>query len=87
MRPASRRPARRTAPALIVVAAILLLVVPAASAAVPCNAAVDGMIDGVSVANPDWHSPNDRVSTFDWPYYAGVTQSLVGLAAHQVRIQ
>ena len=43
--------------------------------------------DGVYVTNPNWHTPNDKVSTFNWPYYVGVTQSLVGLAAHEADIQ
>ena len=43
--------------------------------------------DGVYVTNPNWHTPNDKVSTFNWPYYVSVTKSLVGLAAHQAQIQ
>ncbi len=36
--------------------------------------------------NPNWHTVDDTVSTFNWPYYEQVTKSLVGLAAHQAGI-
>jgi hypothetical protein len=39
-----------------------------------------------SNGNPNWHTVNDTVSTFNWPYYEQVTKSLVGLAAHQAGI-
>jgi hypothetical protein len=42
--------------------------------------------DEWSGENPNWHTVNDTVSTFNWPYYLSVTKSLVGLAAHQAGI-
>jgi len=36
--------------------------------------------------NPYWHTVNDTIDTFNWPYYVQVTRSLVGLAAHQAQI-
>ena len=36
--------------------------------------------------NPNWHTPNDRISTFDWTQYVGATKSLVALTAHQVGV-
>jgi Zn-dependent M28 family amino/carboxypeptidase len=39
-----------------------------------------------SKGNPNWHTVDDTVSTFNWPYYEQVTKSLVGLAAHQAGI-
>ena len=37
--------------------------------------------------NPYWHTLNDRVSTFNWPFYVQVTKSLVAVAAHEAGIQ
>jgi len=42
--------------------------------------------DEWSGENPNWHTPSDTVSTFNWSYYLSVTKSLVGLAAHQAGI-
>lgn len=38
------------------------------------------------VTNPNWHTPNDTIGTFNWAYYIQVTRTLVGLAAHQAQI-
>ena len=43
--------------------------------------------DDVSQVNPNWHTVNDRVSTFRWPFYVQVTKSLVAVAAHEADIQ
>lgn len=32
--------------------------------------------------NPNWHSANDRVSAFAWPFYVQLTRSYAALAAH-----
>ena len=32
--------------------------------------------------NPNWHTADDTVDTFNWSYYEQVIKSLVGLAAH-----
>jgi Zn-dependent M28 family amino/carboxypeptidase len=37
--------------------------------------------------NPNWHTVNDTVSTFTWPFYVQVTKSLVAVAAHEAGIQ
>jgi Zn-dependent M28 family amino/carboxypeptidase len=37
-------------------------------------------------SNPNWHTVDDTVYTFNWIYYEQVTKSLVGLAAHQAGI-
>jgi len=42
--------------------------------------------DDVSQVNPNWHTANDKVSTFRWPYYVQVTKSLVAVAAHEAGI-
>lgn len=34
-------------------------------------------------SNPNWHTANDTVDTFDWTQYIQTTRSLVALAAHQ----
>jgi len=44
------------------------------------------LIEDDTVGNPYWHSVNDRVSAFNWPFYVATTKSLVGLAAHQAGI-
>lgn len=36
--------------------------------------------------NPNWHTANDRVSTFAWPFYIQVTRSYAALAAHAAGI-
>jgi len=45
-----------------------------------------GSCDMMFTTNPNWHTLNDRVSAFDWPYYLAVTKSIVGLAAHEAGI-
>ena len=42
--------------------------------------------DDVSQVNPNWHTVNDKVSTFRWPFYVQVTKSLVAVAAHEAGI-
>ncbi|MEI6725138.1 MAG: M20/M25/M40 family metallo-hydrolase [Actinomycetes bacterium] len=42
--------------------------------------------DDVSQVNPNWHTANDKVSTFRWPYYVQMTRSLVAVAAHEAGI-
>lgn len=37
-------------------------------------------------SNPNWHTANDTVATFDWTQYVQATRSLVALAAHQAGI-
>lgn len=32
--------------------------------------------------NPNWHTANDRIDTFDWPLYVALTRSYVAVAAH-----
>lgn len=36
--------------------------------------------------NPNWHTADDTVATFDWTQYVQTTRSLVALAAHQARL-
>jgi hypothetical protein len=43
--------------------------------------------DDVSQVNPNWHTANDKVTTFRWPYYLAITKSLVAVAAHEAGIQ
>ena len=43
--------------------------------------------DDVSQVNPNWHTANDKVTTFRWPYYVAITKSLVAVAAHEAGIQ
>lgn len=38
-------------------------------------------------ANPNWHTANDRISTFDWPFYAQVTRSYAAVTAHLAGIE
>jgi hypothetical protein len=42
--------------------------------------------DCFKTTNPNWHTLNDRVSAFNWPYYIAFTKSIVGMAAHQAGI-
>jgi hypothetical protein len=42
--------------------------------------------DDVGEVNPNWHTVNDTVSTFNWPYYVQMTKSLVAVAAHEAGI-
>ncbi len=32
--------------------------------------------------HPTWHTPRDRVSTFNWPFYVAISRSLAALVAH-----
>jgi uncharacterized protein (TIGR03382 family) len=32
--------------------------------------------------NPNWHTANDTIATFDWPFYVQVTRSYLALTAH-----
>ena len=36
--------------------------------------------------NPDWHTANDKVSNFAWPFYMQITKSYVAVAAHAAGI-
>jgi len=42
--------------------------------------------DEQTQVNPNWHTLNDRVSTFRWSYYVAMTKSLVAVAAHEAGI-
>ena len=39
-----------------------------------------------SGGNPNWHTVDDTVLTFTWPYYVEMTKSLVAVAAHEAGI-
>jgi len=44
------------------------------------------LIERDDVANPNWHTLNDRITTFNWPFYIAVTRSFVATAAHEAQI-
>lgn len=37
--------------------------------------------------NPNWHTADDRVSTFDWPFYVQVTRTCVAALAHLALVE